>query len=223
MSHAIDGAMSASDIMSSWSIQADEVADLLEVDPENGLTEEIASERLARIGPNSLPRQDGPSLPRRFVSQFSDPLVGLLLVAIVVSLFARWNRDESGPPVEAIVIAAIVLANAVIGLWQEGKAVKAVEALRALTSAKSSVVRDGRIVSVATGSLVPGDIVVLAEGDIVGFDGRLVEAASLDVDEASLTGESVAVTKSTAALGDDVEVADRVNMVMSGTAKMRSL
>jgi Ca2+-transporting ATPase len=221
MSHAVDGAMSASDIMSSWSIQADEVADLLEVDRENGLTEEIASERLARIGPNSLPRQDGPSLLRRFVSQFSDPLVGLLLVAIVVSLFAWWSRDGSGLPVEAIVIAAIVLANAVIGLWQEGKAVKAVEALRRLTSAKSSVVRDGRIASVATGSLVPGDIVVLAEGDIVGFDGRLVEAASLDVDEASLTGESVAVAKSTAALGEDVEVADRVNMVMSGTSVVR--
>ena len=221
MLQAIDGASSPASISSPWSLPVDAVADLLEVETERGLTEPVAADRLGQIGLNELPERVGPSLLRRFGSQFSDPLVGLLLGAIVVSLVAWWSRGESDLPVEAIVIAAIVVANAVIGVWQEGKAAKAVDALRKLTSEESSVVRNGVAGSIATSHLVPGDIVLLAEGDIVGFDGRLVEAASLDVDEASLTGESTVVEKSTGALDGHIEVADRVNMVMSGTSVAR--
>ena len=218
MLRAVDDTACCAGIASSWSMPADAVADRLGVDTEHGLAEPVAADRLDQVGPNALPRQTSPSLLRRFGSQFSDPLVGLLLGAIVVSLFAWWSRNESTLPVEAIVIAAIVVGNAVIGVWQEGKATKAVAALRELTSETSSVVRNGRVVNIATSQLVPGDIVLLAEGDMVGFDGRLVEAVSFEVDEASLTGESAAVAKSTAVLDGHVDVADRVNMVMSGTS-----
>lgn len=200
-----------------WALPVEAVADALDVDPATGLTGLAAAERLELVGPNELEHRPGPTLLRRFVAQFTDPLVVLLLVAIVVSLFAWWSSGESSVPVEAIVISVIVVANAVIGVWQEGKATRAVEALRKLTAANSSVVRSGRVSRVATASLVPGDVVVLAEGDTVGFDGRLMESASLEVDEASLTGESVPASKVTLALDGATEVADRVNMVMSGT------
>lgn len=200
-----------------WALPVDEVVDTLDVDPEVGLAESVASARLDLFGPNQLKHRPGPTLVRRFLVQFKDPLVALLLVAIVVSLFAWWSSDESTVPVEAVVIGIIVVANAVIGVWQEGKATRAVEALRQLTAAHATVLRGGHISRLATASLVPGDIVILTEGDTVGFDGRLVASASLEVDEASLTGESVPAPKTMTILDDATAVADRVNMVMCGT------
>ena len=168
-----------------WALPVDEVVDTLDVDPEDGLAESDASARLDLFGPNQLKHRPGPTLVRRFLVQFKDPLVALLLVAIVVSLFAWWSSDESTVPVEAVVIGIIVVANAVIGVWQEGKATRAVEALRQLTAAHATVLRGGHISRLATASLVPGDIVILTEGATVGFDGRLVASASLAVDKAS--------------------------------------
>jgi len=204
-----------------WALPSVEVAALLDVDTNIGLGDDEAAQRLERFGPNELAHQPGPSLARRLASQFADPLVGLLLAAIVISLLA-WSFDNtSSLPVEAIVIALIVLANAWIGVWQEGKATRAVDALRRLTAAHSTAVRGGATVRLLTASLVPGDVVLLVEGDMVGFDGRLVEAASIEVNEAALTGESVPVSKRTGVQPGDTAVAERNNMVLSGTSVVR--
>ena len=116
----------------------------LDVDPECGLSEAQTVARLERFGANELARHPGPSFIHRFGAQFTDPLVGLLLVAIIISLIAWSISRETSVPVEAIVIALIVFANAVIGVWQEGKATRAVDALRRLTAAQSTVVPPGR-------------------------------------------------------------------------------
>lgn len=200
---------------------ADDVAGAIGVDADRGLGTDDVTERLDRFGANELSHDDGPSWLRRFISQFTDPLVGLLLAAIVISLIAWWLEDGSSLPVEAIVIALIVLANAVIGLWQEGRADRAVDALRRLTAAHSTVVRDGKRASVSTTQLVPGDVVLLAEGDVVGFDGRLIESSSLEVNEAALTGESMAVAKDTEPVLSDAAVAERSSMVLSGTSVVK--
>ena len=193
----------------------------LDVDPECGLSEAQTVDRLEQFGANELASHPGPSFVRRFAAQFTDPLVGLLLAAIVISLIAWSISRDTSVPVEAIVIALIVFANAVIGVWQEGKATRAVEALRRLTAAQSTVVRDQRTVRLPTASLVPGDVVLLAEGDTIGFDGRLVEAASIEVNEAPLTGESVPVAKVSTVQPVDAAVVERTNMVLSGTAVVR--
>jgi Ca2+-transporting ATPase len=202
-------------------MEASDVAEALDVSLERGLPEPIAVERLVEYGANELEHRPGPTLLRRFVGQFTDPLVALLLAAIVISLIAWLIDGETTVPVEALVIALIVVANAVIGVWQEGKATRAVDALRLLTAARSTVVRDGRTIRVATATLVPGDIVLLAEGDTIGFDGRLVEAASVEINEAPLTGESVPVSKVIGVQPVDAVVAERSNLVLSGTAVVR--
>lgn len=123
-----------------------------------------------------------------------------------------------GAPIEAIVIAAIVVANAAIGAWQEERAVRAVAALRRLAGIHATVVRDGRTQVVSRTELVPGDLLVLAQGDAVGADCRLIETASLVVAEAALTGESTPVSKTSDALAADTVLADRTDMVFQGTA-----
>lgn len=202
-------------------LSVSEVELAIEVDIAGGLSGERAEARLNEFGTNELLGRSGPSLLQRFASQFSDPMVSLLLVAIVISLAAWAADDTSSLPVEALVIALIVVANAVIGVWQEGKATKAVDALRRLTASHSTVVRDARSVVVPTSSLVPGDVVTLAEGDTVGFDGRLFEAASLEVNEAPLTGESIAVSKTIEVQPPTPTAVERANMVMSGTSVVR--
>lgn len=194
---------------------------MLEADLDQGLTDESAADRLHHYGPNELAHHPGPSLLRRVAAQFTDPLVGLLLVAIVVSLIAWAIGRDTKVPVEATVIALIVVANAWIGVWQEGKATGAVDALRRLTAANSTVVRSGRTVRIPTASLVPGDILLLAEGDLVGCDGRIIEAASVEVNEAPLTGESAPVAKLTGRRPADTPVSERTDMVLSGTSMVR--
>jgi Ca2+-transporting ATPase len=204
-----------------WAMTSADVVAVLDVDVDQGLTDESAADRLGRFGTNELAHQPGPSLLRRLIAQFTDPLVGLLLAAIVVSLIAWAFAGDTTIPVEATVIALIVVANAWIGVWQEGKATRAVDALRRLTAANSTVVRSGRTIRVPTASLVPGDIVLLAEGDMVGCDGRVVEAASVEVNEAPLTGESAPVAKLTGAQPSDAPVGERTDMVLSGTSIVR--
>ncbi len=209
------------DARSWWSIESEEVARLLDVDVAVGLSSESANTRLAQHGPNELAQRSGPSVVQRLVTQFVDPLVLLLLAAIVISVAAWIVENESAAPVEAIVIASIVLANAGIGVWQEGKATRAVDALQRLTATHTTVVRTGTSARVATATVVPGDVVLLAEGDVIGFDGRIVDAASIEVNEAALTGESVAVSKTPGCLDTETAVADRANMVFSGTAVVK--
>ena len=197
---------------------ADEVAGTLGADLTAGLSSHDASKRLATNGPNELRAAQRIPVWRRVLSQFQDPLIYLLLVAIAISLGA-WGFDGfAGWPVDAMVIAAIVLLNGVLGHVQEARAYEAVAALARMTAITAAVVRDGRVLRIPSAQLVTGDLLVLGEGDAVGADARLVVATSLRVQEASLTGESDAVLKDAAALPVLVAVGDRLNMVFKGTA-----
>jgi Ca2+-transporting ATPase len=198
-----------------------ELAVHLGSDLEHGISSAEAARRLERDGANELVESPPPGLLRRFVAQFDDPLVLLLLGAIVVSALAWWFDGADTTPVEVIVIAVIVLANATVGVWQEGRAIDAVAALRALSAPHCVVRRDGVDVRMTTRALVAGDIVILAEGDAVGADARVVESWSLEVSEAPLTGESVPVAKEPGTVSADAPVAERTDMVFSGTAVTR--
>ena len=203
----------------------DQVALALKVDPDRGLDEAEAARRLEQFGPNEL--AGAPPVPawRKFLQQFKDPLVYLLLAATAISLVA-WVVERSHPaagggeplPFDAIVIMIILILNAALGYAQEAKAERAVDALASMTAPRASVLRGGQVVSLETSRIVPGDVVVLAEGDSVGADGRLFQAAGLRVAEASLTGESLPVGKRPGRLDQPKALGDRTNMVFNGTA-----
>ena len=197
------------------------VADRLGTDPSVGLSGIEAAARLARGGPNRLDPEPPVPAWRKLLAQFIDPLVFLLLAAVAISLAVWALEGAQEAPFEAIVISAILIANAVLGYAQEARAAQAVAALQRMAAATSTVVRDGVEQGVPSADLVPGDVVVLAEGDAVSADGRLIEAASLTVSEAALTGESEPVLKDAATLSGSVALGDRLNMVFSGTAVTR--
>lgn len=198
--------------------EAADIARDLGVDPALGLSKGEAERRLAADGPNELRSKPPMPLWRKVLDQFRDPLVALLLVAVGISVTVWWVEGADGVPVDAVVIAAIVVLNAVLGLVQESKAANAVAALRSMTEASSTVLRDGRQVTVRSAELVRGDVLVLTEGDAVGADARLLSATALRVQEASLTGESEAVLKDAAALPAAAPLGDRFDMVYKGTA-----
>ena len=155
---------------------------------------------------------------RRFLEQFQDPLIYLLLAAVVISVVAWALEGADGVPVDALVIAAIVILNAIMGYVQEAKAADAVAALRRMIEVTSTVVRGGETVRIPSRDLVRGDLLVLAEGDSIGADARLVQTSALRVLEASLTGESEAVQKTSLVIPDEVALGDRTNMAYKGTA-----
>ncbi|NEG95499.1 HAD-IC family P-type ATPase [Bifidobacterium sp. SMB2] len=203
---------------------ANDVAAALHTDIERGLGAAEAARRLEKFGPNQL--AGAPPVPRwrKFLAQFNDPLVYLLLAATAISLVAWFIERASNPaeaeklPFDCIVIVLILIVNAVLGYAQEAKAEQAVAALSRMAAAHATVLRDGVAVSVPTSDVVPGDVVVLAEGDTVAADGRLFAAAALHVAEASLTGESVPVTKNAGTLAAAAALGDRTNMVFNGTS-----
>jgi P-type Ca2+ transporter type 2C len=202
-------------------LAADVVVRALEVDERTGLSAAEAAHRLERDGPNVL--RSAPRVPiwRRVLAHFQDPLIYLLLAAIAISLAAWWIEGREGVPVDALVIAAIVVLNAILGFVQEAKAAGAMAALSRMTAVTSAVLRDGRPLRVPSSELVPGDVLLLAEGDAVGADARLLESAALHVQEASLTGESEAVLKDAAKLEAPAALGDRLDMVFKGTAVAR--
>lgn len=204
-----------------WATAPEDVCRQLAADTAIGLTSHEAQRRRDRFGSNQLVSEPAVPTWRRVVEQFDDPLVLLLLAAIVVSFVAWAFEGGQDLPVDAIVIAAIVILNAGLGLWQEGKATQAVAALQQMTAVHSRVVRDGEVRSVANADLVPGDIVELGEGDAVGADARLLQTADLQVDEASLTGESMPVVKGPDPVPPRSDLADRSSMVFSGTGVTR--
>jgi len=210
--------MTATDIGDASVMEADAVAAALDVDVETGLNAQEAARRLAQNGPNEL--RAAPRVPawRRALAHFQDPLIYLLLAAVAVALVAWWIEGRVGWPVDAIVIAAIVLLNGVIGLVQEAKAQNAVAALAKMTAATTTVLRDGKPQRVPSADLVRGDVIVLAEGDAIGADARLLLATTLRVQEAALTGESEAVLKAIATLPQPTALADQLDMVFKGTA-----
>jgi P-type Ca2+ transporter type 2C len=190
----------------------------LATDERRGLSEEEAQLRLAHYGPNELAAEKPVPAWRRFLAQFQDVLVILLLVATGVSA-ALWAFERDAPlPYEAIAIFAVVLLNATIGFLQESRAEAAVAALRATSAADASVIRDGQRRSVPASDVVPGDLFIIEEGDTIPADGRLIESAALQTAEAALTGESLPTAKDPASITDEVPLGDRQNMVFSGTA-----
>ena len=180
---------------------------------EGGLSSSEAARRLASRGPNELPKEKPASALARFMEQLADPMVVILLVAATISaLFGEWT--DSG------VIAVVVALNAALGMYQEGKAARAAEALAAMNSEKALVRRDGKLIRVETWELVPGDLVLLENGDAVPADLRLLEAVNLRVDESSLTGESRPVDKTAAALPEQKKeppLSQLTNMVFMGS------
>ena len=187
-------------------------------EPDTGLTSAEAARRLAEDGPNELDSVPPTPRWRKFLQQFNDPLIYLLFGAIAISLAAWYFEGMNGAPWDAIVIAAIVVLNAILGYTQEARAESAVEALQQMSAATSAVVRDGQVTRIPTADLVVGDVLVLDEGEAVGADARLVRAANLQVAEAALTGESHPVEKAAAPLSEKAQLADRTNMVHNGTA-----
>jgi potassium/sodium efflux P-type ATPase len=204
-----------------WCEDAAAVAEGLGTNVDRGLTSAQAAERLERVGPNQLEAAEPVPAWRKLAEQFRDPLVYLLLVAVAVSLVAWLLEGAEDVPFEVVVISLILVANGLLGYVQEARAEQAVAALQRMAAGTAGVVRDGAVERVATTQIVPGDVLVLAEGDAVAADARLVEAASLTVAEASLTGESEPVLKDAATLPGPVALGDRVDMVFSGTAVAR--
>lgn len=188
-----------------------------------GLTSAEAADRLERFGPNQLRAQKTEPQWRKFLRQFQDPLVYLLFIAMGISLGAWIVEGATGAPIDVIVIAIIVIANAILGYTQEAKAADAVAALAKMTAANSTVMRDGKQQTIPSHNLVPGDVLLLAEGDAVGADATLIEATDLYIQEAALTGESEAVHKTPEPVSDDAPLGERTNTVFKGTAVVRGV
>ena len=183
-----------------------------------GLSHVEAGARLARFGPNELAAERPVPAWRKFLAQFQDALVLLLVAATAISA-ALWVVDrESALPYEAMVIFAIVMLNAVLGYVQAARAETAVAALRRMSAASASVLRDGERQNVPAAKIVPGDILLIEEGDTVPADARLIHSIALQTAEAALTGESLPVSKDTAPVPEEAELGDRHNMIFSGTA-----
>ncbi|HEU5103268.1 MAG TPA: cation-translocating P-type ATPase [Roseiflexaceae bacterium] len=190
----------------------------LESDAARGLAAAEARARLERFGRNELPADPPVPAWRRFLAQFQDPLTILLLVATLIS-FVAWIIDRAEAlPYESITILAIVLLNGGLGYVQENRAEQAVAALRAMSSPNARVLRDGQPHTVPAAEIVPGDILLIEEGDTLPADGRVLESVALRMAEAALTGESASVAKDGAQIDAEVGLADQSNMVFSGTA-----
>ena len=182
-----------------------------------GLTSQEAAARLEKHGPNRLQEAKKITNLQRFLQQLKDPMLLILMAAAAVSAVTSILSGEK--LTEVIIILAVVLLNAVLGVVQESKAEAAIEALQTMTAATSKVLRDGKIVVLHSADLVPGDVVLLEAGDAVPADGRLLESASLKIEEAALTGESVPVNKTaeTISAQGDVPLGDRKNMCYMGS------
>ena len=194
---------------------ADQVLSDLQSGPE-GLSAAQAEGRLAEYGPNRLREAPKATLLQRFLQQLRDPMLLILMAAAAVSAVTNYLSHE--PFTEVLIILAVVLLNAVLGVVQESKAEAAIEALQSMTAATSKVLRDGSVTELESSRLVPGDIVLLEAGDMVVADGRVLENFSLKVNESSLTGESEGVDKTAEAIdADQVALGDQKNMVFSGS------
>lgn len=186
---------------------------------EHGLSSQEASKRLAENGKNKLAEGKKESLFHKFLMQLADPMIIILIIAAIVS--AITSVYESEFPSDVIIIMIVVIINAVLGVYQESKAEKAIEALQEIAAAKSKVLRDGKMETIPSEDLVVGDVVVLEAGDSVPADCRILSASSMKIEEAALTGESVPVDKQVDVINpegsDDVPLGDRKNMCYMGS------
>ena len=181
----------------------------------SGLSSQEAASRLEKYGANTLQEGKKKTLLEKFVDQFKDFMILVLLVAAVVSMFAHQGDTD---PTDAIIILAVVLLNAVLGVFQESKAEEAIEALKKMASPVASVLRDGHVEHIKGEDIVVGDVVILEAGDVVPADMRLFEVNTVKIEESALTGESVPVDKDLVIpAGDEVGIGDRTNMAFSST------
>jgi len=199
----------------------DEVLSEVKSSPETGLTSEEAASRLETNGKNKLAEGKKITLLQRIISQILDPMVLVLIGAAVVSAVTELSLHPDKLPTDVFIILAVVILNTVLGVVQESKAEKAIEALKEMAAATSKVIRDGKHMTVRSEDLTVGDIVILEAGDAIPADGRIIESASLKIEEAALTGESVPAEKVdhalTAADNGDVPLGDRRNMCYMGS------
>ncbi len=196
------------------------------VDSNNdGLSSSEATARLDKNGKNKLIEAKKESMLHRFLKQLCEPMTIILLVAAAISagveIYEGIHSGSMGFPSDVVIILAVVLINAILGVFQESKAEKAIEALQEMSKAQSKVIRDGRQISIPSEDLVVGDIIVLEAGDSVPADARIIDCASMKIEESALTGESVPVDKKvdalTAGANGDVALGDRKNMVFMGS------
>lgn len=185
-----------------------------------GLSTMEAKKRMDKYGPNKLKEAKKASLFQRFIAQLKDPMLIILLIAAGISAVTGMLAGES-EWAEVIIILTVVLLNAILGVFQESKAEAAIEALQTMTAATCKVLRDGKMIILHSDELVPGDVVLLEAGDSVPADGRIIENASLKIEEAALTGESVPVNKVLVTLGltdgqGDIPLGDRKKYVLHG-------
>jgi P-type Ca2+ transporter type 2C len=206
------------DPLAAYRRPADDVLASLATDGSQGLSETEARARLERYGRNELASEKPVPEWRKFLAQFQDVLVILLLIATAISLALWLYERESALPYEAIAIFAIVLLNAVMGYVQTSRAEQAVAALRAMSAAEATALRDGERGRVPAAEIVPGDVILIEEGDTIPADARLIESTALQTAEAALTGESLPVLKDVATIAGEVALGDRGNMIFSGTA-----
>lgn len=192
------------------STEKKEVLEILK-SSELGLDEKEVKLRQEKYGKNELPKGKTPSLLKIFIEQLLDPIVLLLVVAMIFSILIKENID-------AIAIAFIILVDIILGTFQEWKANKNVEALTKLIEIRTKIIRSGKEIEVYSSNLVPGDIVLLSSGDKISADLRLIEANNLTIDESVLTGESTSVTKTSSTINKDVILAERKNMAYAGTS-----
>ena len=198
-----------------------DVLGTLQTDVTTGLSQAEAAARLEKNGPNKLKEAEKTPLWKRFLAQLADPMIIMLIVAAVISALTGIAQGQADFA-DVIIISFVVVVNAVLGVVQESKAEEALAALQEMSASLSKAVRDGQLVSVPSSELVVGDIVILEAGDAVPADCRIVECASMKVEEAALTGESVPVLKRIGVLEleegtEDVPLADRKNMCYMGS------
>lgn len=203
--------------MNWWQMETKEAARRLETDEKQGLTSQMAAERLTQNGRNELAETDGKkSLFWRFLNQFDDFMILLLLGAAVVSVVISRLSGENDI-LDAVMILGIVVLNAALGLFQESKAEKALEALKKMAAPHARVIRDGIVREIPAAEVVKGDLLLLETGDAVCADGRVVESRSLKTEESALTGEALPVEKTAAGgLPEETATGDRKNMVLAG-------
>ncbi|MGE0405186.1 MAG: HAD-IC family P-type ATPase, partial [Candidatus Korobacteraceae bacterium] len=194
------------------------VVSALRTHPENGLTDAEAQSRLERYGRNELAAEKPVPEWKKFLRQFQNMLVILLMIATAISAGLWLYERESPLPYEAFAILAVVLLNAIMGYTQESRAESAVTALRQMAAARARVIRNGEQRSIPSADVVPGDIILVEEGDTIPADARLIRSTALHTAEAALTGESLPSPKHTLPISGEAGLGDRHNMIFSGTA-----
>ena len=198
-----------------FKLSSDQTAEELNTNTQDGLTQEEVNKRYEKFGRNELKAKPKKSLIQKFIDQFKDFMIIVLIIAAVVSGIVGVKQGEG--MTDTFIILIVVIVNAIIGVAQENKAEKSLEALQKLSDHAAKVIRNGAVTVIPARELVPGDIVMLDTGDFVPADMRVVDSVNLKAQEASLTGESVPVDKQSQSLEGEVGIGDRINMLFSSS------